>query len=276
MSAAPPGKSNRTSTTGSTPGVALKSIPMSDPVVHLDASNLGTLYQDRAGTTRVTAAGQSVGQWTEQVSGGEVLGYTSFFPVYQVVNEIPGIRFDGTKSMRDENNTFRASLPSGNGDRTIFFVVSEIGNTSLTNWQYTYSWGADTDNNLWGATQVTNNTEFWATVAFANDVITTFASQTNDLKVFRQTYTPNTVDYQRNDSGLQTSAYNSINTSVAHSSLVLGSLAWYAGSPLATSPAELGIFTLHELLIYDYKPSESVVNAMQRYLYRKWFAQTRA
>ena len=78
----------------------------------LDANDIATLFTD-AGTTNVSADGQSVYQWNDKSGNGRnVLQVTALTrPVYKtdVQNSLPSLRFDGTQYI-DSSATF-ASYP---------------------------------------------------------------------------------------------------------------------------------------------------------------------
>lgn len=69
----------------------------SEPGVWLDPSDLSTLFQDTAGTTPVTAAGQTVGLVLDKSGRGNhaTQATAASRPTYQVVSGLPCLVFDG-------------------------------------------------------------------------------------------------------------------------------------------------------------------------------------
>ena len=104
------------------------------PTLWLDASKTSTLWQDTAGTTPVTAAGNPVARIDDQSGGGRNMtqSTSSKRPVWGNVtrNGRGGLSFDGVDDNLLGSDT---GLPSGTSDRTAFAVHAY---PSLTN-----NWG---------------------------------------------------------------------------------------------------------------------------------------
>ena len=71
--------------------------PTGEQGIFLDASDLSTMYQDSAGTTPVTAAGQPVGRWEDKSGNAYIFNQTTSTkrPVYQTDGTYHWVDFDG-------------------------------------------------------------------------------------------------------------------------------------------------------------------------------------
>ena len=107
----------------------------STPMLHLDASQMTTLWQNLGKTTQVANDGDPVGTWADQATGGndaQCSGVTGTFPTYKAsqYNGKACIRFDGSANFLQTINNLGIT---GNSPRTIIFVAA-LGTSSPTAW----------------------------------------------------------------------------------------------------------------------------------------------
>ena len=103
-----------------------------------DASDVTTLWQDTAGTTAVTASGQTVLLWKDKSVNGNHLSISSGGPAYTtgVMNSLPIMRFSGNKL---------ANLAPSMGNSTNnFTVIGVFTVASNNNWDNWLNWGNGT------------------------------------------------------------------------------------------------------------------------------------
>jgi hypothetical protein len=103
-----------------------------------DASDVTTLWQDTAGTTAVTASGQTVLLWKDKSVNGNHLSISSGGPAYTtgVMNSLPIVRFSGNKL---------ANLAPSMGNSTNnFTVIGVFTVASNNNWDNWLNWGNGT------------------------------------------------------------------------------------------------------------------------------------
>jgi autotransporter-associated beta strand protein len=100
-----------------------------------DASDISTLWQNTAGTTAVTANGQTVLRWNDKSGNGNHLTISSGGPAYTtgVMNSLPVVYFNGNKL---------ANLAASMGNMTNnFTVIGVIQVTSNSGWDNWITWG---------------------------------------------------------------------------------------------------------------------------------------
>ena len=116
-------------------------------VLWLDGADLSTLYQDSAGTTPVTATGQSVGFWRDK-------SVTKNNATQSTVGNQPTITFNGLNGLSVLNfngaNTNYLSLtptspPAGSSTLTLFVVLRSTDSTST---QYFFTWVSNAGSGL--------------------------------------------------------------------------------------------------------------------------------
>jgi len=103
-----------------------------------DASDITTLWQNTAGTTAVTASGQTVLLWKDKSVNGNHLSISSGGPAYTtgVMNSLPIVRFSGNKL---------ANLAPSMGNSTDnFTVIGVFTATSNSGWDNWLNWGNGT------------------------------------------------------------------------------------------------------------------------------------
>ncbi len=95
----------------------------------LDANDIGTLFQNSAGTTPVTAAGQSVAFWRDKSGNGNNVFQFSTIPVPTYSNVLignqPGLDFTNSSHLRSANFQNSSNITA--------FVVGMVKNT-ITGW----------------------------------------------------------------------------------------------------------------------------------------------
>ncbi len=114
----------------------------------LDASDLGTLFQDSAGTQPVTGQGQSVGLWKDKSASETHVSEATNRPTYIAwtpnLNLLPALHFDA-----DKLQATNATGITGNADRTVITVWANAVNTGQ-NFQHTFHMGTPVSNQAYG------------------------------------------------------------------------------------------------------------------------------
>jgi len=100
-----------------------------------DASDITTLWQNTAGTTPVTASGQTVLRWNDKSGNGNHLTISSGGPAYTtgVMNALPVIYFNGNKLANTS-----VSMGSITNNFTVLGVIQVTSNSGWDNW---IEWG---------------------------------------------------------------------------------------------------------------------------------------
>lgn len=114
----------------------------------LDASDLGTLFQDPAGTQPVTAQGQTVGLWKDKSTSQVHVSEATYKPTYVAwtpnLNLHPALHFDA-----DKLQATNATGITGNADRTVITVWANAVNTGQ-NFQHTFHMGTPSADQAYG------------------------------------------------------------------------------------------------------------------------------
>ena len=118
----------------------LNPFPTGEQGFFLDASDLSTMYQDTAGTTPVTAAGQPVGRWEDKSGNGYIFSQStsSKRPIYQTDGTHHWVDFDGVDDsiLSSANVNMTGSDEVGlfssvrNESPSAFSVIAEFGDYS--------------------------------------------------------------------------------------------------------------------------------------------------
>jgi len=123
---------------------------------HVDAGNMGTLWQDTGGTSPVTGDGQAVARWDDTSPSGIIVsqGSTANQPVYQAsvasLNGQPALFFDGGSAGDALTSTTGNSTGiTGDHELTVITVWSDAEGTGQ-NYQHTFHMGQTATREAYG------------------------------------------------------------------------------------------------------------------------------
>jgi hypothetical protein len=253
----------------SAPSIAASAIPYPAGVMSgasfvewLDGGDLGTMSQDSAGTTPVTAAGQSVGLWRDKSTASmsrnnAAQASSGLRPSTSTVAGHVVPNFDGSSSYLSLDP---AALPTGSATSTAFVVAGlQDPDPSNSVWRVAFSWGDESgpgdarqiSKDEWGAAVLTDLNNYVA----------------------------------RNDSGTWSTSATVVASQVTSSTSTL----WTAGTPAAsssgtpatgTSYADVGRKAGHntefwqgpveEVLVFSAALTGAGRRQVEEYLARKW------
>ena len=235
------------------------STPNGTPLLWFKADDLTMLWQDAAGSTAVTADGQTVGKWGSSHPSVTYLAQSTnaaWEPTYKVniLNSRAGIKFDGT----DDAMQFDTGIPAASlDDCTMFAVVS--------------GWTTGTGQIILGSTIPSNGGMQFAIQATdkASIAVTGTAAIGESTSAYPTT---GAIIVAQLASGVSYAFYKGLtaNGGAATAEVIANATAWVGAQQSGGTISDFFNGYLHELLIFDSVLSDAARIANTNYLRGRW------